>query len=370
MNKLLISIYQNLSFTAFILFFSFSIIQLNQRYKLQLNYFLAGLFFTGSYIFLYCWAYSLGILKYIPLLLNTDICFCYLIGPFIFLYYSSIMHAKKFSIFQTAVHFIPFIVSICFVIFINISEPSILNHYNNYQGFYPNYQHNKILSILLLFCDISMFGYSLFTFINVFIFFKIKKSTPEIKILYIFFLLIILTGLIMLIADLTNNFPLILTGFSLYIILPVYYIFFSFKYPEFAIKVIKAVKSVNYKTSISKKYDKELVKSRLLQLMDEDKIFTEPELSLNSLSNALLITPHELSHILNNVFNKNFNIFINSYRIKEAEFLLVNNPEKSIAFIAYSVGFNSASSFYSNFLRATGLSPGDYRKTKGHFSGK
>ena len=169
----------------------------------------------------------------------------------------------------------------------------------------------------------------------------------------------------MLTANIFTNIILTLTGLSLYITLTVFYIFFSFRYPEFAIRVIKETKFARYKKSLSGRFDTTLIESRLLQLMNEDKVFTDPDISLLSLSNDMMITPYELSHIINNCFNMNFNAFINSYRIKEAKYLLQNNPEKSITFIAYSTGFNSVSSFYSNFLKDTNLSPGDYRKRTG-----
>jgi YesN/AraC family two-component response regulator len=96
--------------------------------------------------------------------------------------------------------------------------------------------------------------------------------------------------------------------------------------------------------------------------MEEEKIFTDTNLTLRSLSEILMITTHELSHILNNNYKKNFNSYVNSYRIKEAKKLLLQNPEKSIVEIAYSVGFNAMSSFYSYFVKDTNISPKDYRK--------
>ena len=95
--------------------------------------------------------------------------------------------------------------------------------------------------------------------------------------------------------------------------------------------------------------------------MEEEKLYTEPELTLQSLSETLMITPHELSHLLNNNFNQNFNTFINTYRINEAKALLLKNPEKSIIEISFIAGFNSTTSFYNYFEREAHESPRDYR---------
>jgi AraC-like DNA-binding protein len=96
--------------------------------------------------------------------------------------------------------------------------------------------------------------------------------------------------------------------------------------------------------------------------MKEEKLYTSEDLNLQSLSARLLITPHQLSSILNDSFSKNFNSFTNSFRIREAKRLLLQNPEKTILEIAFLVGFNSTSSFYTFFFRDTGVSPGAYRK--------
>ena len=68
-----------------------------------------------------------------------------------------------------------------------------------------------------------------------------------------------------------------------------------------------------------------------------------------------------LSQIVNEYSHKNFNDFINSYRIEESKKQLEGkNNEKYISEILYSVGFNSRSSFYNAFKKNTGLAPGEY----------
>ena len=47
--------------------------------------------------------------------------------------------------------------------------------------------------------------------------------------------------------------------------------------------------------------------------------------------------------------------------LQEAKKLLAQIPKKSIVEIAFTVGFNSASSFYDYFERETNKPPGDYR---------
>ena len=74
------------------------------------------------------------------------------------------------------------------------------------------------------------------------------------------------------------------------------------------------------------------------------------------------MTQHQLSQFLNQHYNKNYNNFVNSYRIEDARKLLVDEPERNTLSIALAVGFNSYSAFHSAFRKVTGISPAEYRK--------
>ena len=81
------------------------------------------------------------------------------------------------------------------------------------------------------------------------------------------------------------------------------------------------------------------------------------------LSETIRVSPQVLSMVINQKSMKNFNGFVNSYRIKEATRLL-EEPQYSnhtVAAIAYEVGFNSISSFNTAFKKQTGQTPQAYR---------
>jgi AraC-like DNA-binding protein len=63
--------------------------------------------------------------------------------------------------------------------------------------------------------------------------------------------------------------------------------------------------------------------------------------------------------------NKHFFDFINEYRINDAKKLLKDPTKKEITVleILYQVGFNSKSSFYTAFKKATNQTPTAYRKS-------
>ena len=100
-------------------------------------------------------------------------------------------------------------------------------------------------------------------------------------------------------------------------------------------------------------------KTQLVELMSEDKSYLNPDISLRLLAEELSIHPNQLSWLLNDGFGKNFNEFINHYRI-EAFKNLAKEPENAnltIMAIAYDCGFNSKTVFNTYFKKETGTTP-------------
>jgi len=96
----------------------------------------------------------------------------------------------------------------------------------------------------------------------------------------------------------------------------------------------------------------------------DEKQFQNANLTLKSLSSSLHVSPQILSQVINQKSEKNFNNFVNAFRIEEAKRLLPLEEFKNqtIAAIAYEVGFNSISSFNTAFKKQTGETPMTYRQ--------
>ena len=104
-------------------------------------------------------------------------------------------------------------------------------------------------------------------------------------------------------------------------------------------------------------------KQQLVNLLENEKIFQDETLSLQSLAKKLLIPPYQLSQIINEKFHKNFYDLVNSYRIEEAkkQLLECGENEPTILEIAFDVGFNSKSAFNRAFKKYTKMNPTTFK---------
>jgi len=106
---------------------------------------------------------------------------------------------------------------------------------------------------------------------------------------------------------------------------------------------------------------------KLLCYMDTEKPYLQCNLTLQKLSSALGITPHHLSQIINEKLNQNFFDFINQYRVKEAQNLLVHPKGQLLTILAISEesGFNSKTAFNTAFTHVTNMTTSEFRKNNG-----
>ncbi len=98
--------------------------------------------------------------------------------------------------------------------------------------------------------------------------------------------------------------------------------------------------------------------------ISENKPYLNPDLSLRDLASQIDIHPNHLSWILNNSIGKNFNEFINQYRIEafKSNAKAHENKNLTIEGLAYESGFNSKTVFNTYFKRETGLTPRQFLK--------
>lgn len=119
-----------------------------------------------------------------------------------------------------------------------------------------------------------------------------------------------------------------------------------------------------YKNSSLNEDDIQNYIKTMKSVMENDKLYLNTELSLQSFSEKTAIPKHFISEVLNIHLNKTFTQFVNEYRIDEFIKLYTNdqNNQYSILGIANSVGFKNKATFNATFKKITGVSPSDYKK--------
>lgn len=109
----------------------------------------------------------------------------------------------------------------------------------------------------------------------------------------------------------------------------------------------------------------EMLKRKLNKLMLSDQVFLDPELTLQKLASMMDLKLNELSSFINTHLEKNFNDYINEYRVKEFK-RLVRSPDtdakSTIMELAYQSGFNSKASFNRLFKEYMGVTPTQFKK--------
>jgi AraC-like DNA-binding protein len=102
--------------------------------------------------------------------------------------------------------------------------------------------------------------------------------------------------------------------------------------------------------------------NELQTVMEVNKPYLKSDLTLQALSQEIKIKPHYLSQIINQCHQKNFSDFVNFYRVKEAQRLILQNSNLKIEAIGYESGFNTKATFYAAFKKVSGCTPSEYRK--------
>ena len=110
-------------------------------------------------------------------------------------------------------------------------------------------------------------------------------------------------------------------------------------------------------------YDEEL-KRRLDVLLNQEKVFVIPDLTLQELSQRMCIRTGALSFFLSTSLGSNFNEVMNTHRVQEVKRLMHDpetDPKATLMELAYQAGFNSKATFNRSFKEITGMTPKAYK---------
>jgi transcriptional regulator GlxA family with amidase domain len=121
---------------------------------------------------------------------------------------------------------------------------------------------------------------------------------------------------------------------------------------------------VKYGASTLREVDVDACLAKLNLLMTDSKVYQSESLSLASLAEAVGLSSHQLSELINTRLGIGFSRYVRECRVNAAKALLISAPSRSILSISMDTGFRSQSAFYAAFKETTGQSPGDYRRSQ------
>jgi AraC-like DNA-binding protein len=109
-----------------------------------------------------------------------------------------------------------------------------------------------------------------------------------------------------------------------------------------------------------------LLLKRLEQLMTKERIFRQEGLTIGALASRLAVPEERLRRAINEGLGyRNFNAFINHYRLEDAKTALSDPSQRDVPVltIAMDAGFQSLGPFNRAFKADTGMTPTEFRRT-------
>lgn len=270
-----------------------------------------------------------------------------LIGPLLYLYISSIIKRSFSWNRRSVIHFLPFALAISLPLFPAISHFPLLGFFTIAKGLHT--------FIYLLFC-VKLLSAR----------YHDKKEWFNRKLLRWLVWIQISTFLLIQLFVVGEKF-LAFSTIESDLISSTIFIFFFFGFvlviilhPNTTIPNKNPIGANAISTLSDSKIN--TIRGNLVALLEEEKLYLDPDLSLTSLSEKMHVNVHDLSRVINQALEKNFNQLINEYRVQEVKRNILDE-RKSLLGIALDSGFKSKSAFNRIFKDQEGLTPSDYKKS-------
>ena len=101
--------------------------------------------------------------------------------------------------------------------------------------------------------------------------------------------------------------------------------------------------------------------AQLEALITDQALYLNPDLTLNALARKTATPARHISRAVNATRGCNVSQWINGFRIAHAQRLL-RQTSSPVTAVMLDSGFNTKSNFNREFMRITGMSPGEYRR--------
>jgi AraC-like DNA-binding protein len=104
---------------------------------------------------------------------------------------------------------------------------------------------------------------------------------------------------------------------------------------------------------------------RIETLFREEQYFVTEGLTVNQLAAHLSQKDYKVRRAINGVLGyRNFNAFLNQYRVEAARKRLIEEPDLPVIRLAMDLGYRSLAVFNKVFKETTGRTPSDYRRAE------
>ena len=313
--------------------------------------------------------YQLGYWDTYPHLVGTTAPFPFFYGPMLYLYVSHSLKNENRLSKTDYLHFLPILLSYLylfrFFFFYSAEEKRLID-----SGELDDFQTFSV--VLLAGFAISGIAYSIFSYRKLNKYASLLEhnfsNTESINLNWLKSLIwgvAILFLLVAIFAFTRDSIGIRHTDYIIYttIIVGILMLgFFGIRHQNiFTDNAIVEVKPKEaYNKSGLKREEAQQKRAELLQVMETEKPFLNPKLSLTSLANLLGTSPNHLSQIINQFEQKNFNDFVNQYRVEEFIQLASGKKQYSFLALALEAGFNSKSTFNKLFKKLKGMTPSQF----------
>ena len=315
----------------------------------------------SNYLFEYPHAY----------LMSTWASFLY--GPLLFFYFKTITQKYRFK-WHDLWHLLPTLILTGFLIVkiyaMSADEKIMISLSRVFNGVAPTDAQNLFLVVLLKITSLAVYGYFIWS-----VYTKSKKLKllgtknhiwqKNIYLIHIFYVLTYTIYGVVILNGQDSGFLFDTSAMAMAAM--VFYVGYSANIqPDVfngAYSYINRLFPKYQKSGLTPSLSLEL-KENLLHLFANEKIYKENNISLDMVAQRLNTTRHNASQIINEHFKVSFHEFVNTYRIKEAKKLLLDEKKQrlNIINIAYEVGYNNKVTFNKAFKKDTQLTPSQYQK--------
>lgn len=106
---------------------------------------------------------------------------------------------------------------------------------------------------------------------------------------------------------------------------------------------------------------------QLRRLVEDEQVFRREGLTIGALAERLSAHEYKVRELINDQLGfRNFNAFLNHYRVREAQKRLTDPAARhlNVAEVAYEVGYRSLGPFNKAFKDGTGLTPSEFRAAR------